>query len=135
MKAGIALWCFALLFLVIGATHSTQKPNVIMVKVPTALASVNVTQVASELLTAKSFRCWKALTKAESNFRANAKNPTSSARGIGQLLTSTYASLGMRHSADPMAQLVAQLAYVNRRYGLPNAICNALKSEQSIHSY
>jgi membrane-bound lytic murein transglycosylase MltF len=110
-------------------------PQVVILKVPSALASVTPSLIAKELLTTKSYRCWLALTKAESHFNALAKNPNSSARGIGQLLTSTYTSLGMKHSADGTAQLVAQLAYINRHYGQPNSVCNAWKSEQRINSY
>jgi SLT domain-containing protein len=47
----------------------------------------------------------------------NKKNPTSSASGVGQLLDSTYRNLGMTRSKSEVAQTVAALAYIGRKYG------------------
>ena len=74
-------------------------------------------QIARELLTKKQYRCLTKLLGKESAWRADAKNPTSSAKGIGQLLDSTYRNLGMKHSQAGVPQLVATLAYIGRKYG------------------
>ena len=55
----------------------------------------------------------------ESAWKSSAKNPTSSAKGIGQLLDVTYRNLGMKHSEASVPQLVATLAYIHRRYVTP----------------
>jgi len=84
-----------------------------------ALKQVNAKQVARELLTKKEYRCLAKLLGKESAWKASAKNPTSSAQGIGQLLDSTYRNLGMKHSEASVPQLVATLAYIHRRHQTP----------------
>lgn len=74
-------------------------------------------QIAWELLTKKSFKCFDYIVTHESNWRPVAANKQSSAKGVGQLLTSTYKNLGMKHTDDPRAQVVASLAYIGRKYG------------------
>lgn len=44
-------------------------------------------------------------------------NPSSGARGLGQLLDSTYRDLGITPSWDPCDEIVAQRAYMRGRYG------------------
>jgi hypothetical protein len=78
-----------------------------------------------ELLTSKSAQCFRQILKHESHFNPKAKSKISSAKGVGQLLESTYANLGMKHSTDGMAQTVAALAYIGRHYGGSNATCSA----------
>jgi len=78
-----------------------------------------------ELLTPKSAQCFRQIIKHESHFNPKAKNPSSSAKGVGQLLSTTYQNLGMKHSSDGMAQTVAALAYISRHYGGKNATCTA----------
>ena len=99
-----------------------------------ALKGVNAKAVAKELLTPSSYKCWLGLTMLESHMDRFAKNPTSSARGIGQLLHSTYSSLGMKFSTNEFTQLVAQLSYINRHFG-GQAICSAYRYERLHHSY
>jgi hypothetical protein len=97
-----------------------QQPEVIIVtkEVPTAMKSVKAEDMAKELLTPKSYRClMNILHKETTGINPHAKNPDSSARGIGQLLKSTYNNLGMKHSTDEKAQLIATLAYIGRKYG------------------
>jgi len=81
------------------------------------LDQVDSKEIARELLDKKSFRCLAKLLGKESAWKAGAKNPTSSAKGIGQLLDATYRNLGMKHSEASVPQLVATLAYISRRYG------------------
>lgn len=88
-----------------------------------------------ELLTPRSAKCFRAILVHESHMNAKAKNPTSSAKGIGQLLDSTYRNLGMKHSNDGMAQTVAALAYISRHYGGRDATCTAWRHWKIHKSY
>ena len=82
----------------------------------------------SELLTPKSAACLKKVLTKESHFNAFAKNPFSSASGVGQLLASTYRNLGFRKSNDAIAQSIATLAYISERYGSAGP-CGAWRHE------
>jgi SLT domain-containing protein len=73
--------------------------------------------VARELLTERHFKCFTQLMGKESAWNPKAQNPTSSAAGVGQLLSSTYRNLGMKHSTEAVPQTVAALAYIGRKYG------------------
>ena len=81
-----------------------------------ALLQVDPKEVARELLTAEQFRCFNAIMTKESHWRDH-KNPTSSAKGVGQLLDSTYRNLGMKRGKSTTSQTVAALAYIGRKYG------------------
>jgi membrane-bound lytic murein transglycosylase MltF len=83
------------------------------------LDQVDAKKVAKELLTKTQYQCLAKLLGKESAWRASAKNPTSSAKGIGQLLDATYRNLGMKHSEASVPQLVATLAYIHRRHKTP----------------
>jgi len=87
-----------------------------------------MTTFIDQLLTKESAKCFKALLMKESSMNSRAKNPTSSASGVGQLLSSTYKNIGMRHSDDAIAQTVASMAYVARRWG--GNYCKALAHQQ-----
>ena len=64
----------------------------------------------------KQWRCLESLWSDESKFDNFAKNPRSSARGIGQMLRET--------SSDPRIQVLRSLKYISGRYGDP---CRAKK--------
>lgn len=96
------------------------------------LMSVNAKEVARELLNKEQFLCLTKLVGKESGWKANAQNPNSSASGLGQLLDSTYSRLGMKQSDSGVAQLVATLSYIHRRWVTP---CNAWKNWQKHKSY
>lgn len=91
-------------------------PELVIYKDRPALMQVSAKELARELLTSKDFKCFTQLMGKESAWK-DAKNPTSSARGVGQLLESTYDNLGMKHSKSTVAQTVAALAYIGRKYG------------------
>lgn len=74
-------------------------------------------ELAFKLLDERSYRCFDYIMTKESNWRHEAKNKSSSAKGIGQLLDQTYKNLGMKHTNNPQAQVVAALAYIGRKYG------------------
>lgn len=100
----------------------------------TPLMQVNHKQLARELLTPKQFQCFDKLMTRESHWNPKAKNPHSSAVGVGQLLNQTYRNLGMKHSQAPAAQTVAALAYIGRKYG-SGGPCAAWKHWQKHYWY
>ena len=91
------------------------------------LMQVNAKAVAKELLTKEQYSCLTKLVGKESAWNPNAENPISTASGIGQMLDSTYAGLGMKKQKTGVSQLVATLAYISRRHVTP---CNAWKHFQ-----
>jgi hypothetical protein len=93
------------------------------------LESVSPKAIARELLTPKQYACFTKLMGKESAWNPKAKNPESTARGIGQLLEPTYRNLGMRHSTHGVPQVVAALAYIGRKYGSAGP-CGAWKHWQ-----
>ena len=97
-------------------------PASIIYKERPILKQVDAKQLAKKLLTKKEYSCLSKLLGKESAWRSSAKNPTSSAKGIGQLLDVTYRNLGMKHTEASVPQLVATLAYIHRRHLTP---CNA----------
>jgi len=86
-----------------------------------------------ELMTPKKAACLKWILVKESHTNPKAHNPHSTAKGVGQLLDSTYANLGLKHSADPLAQVIATIAYISRHYGSEGS-CSA-KAFWIRHSY
>ena len=106
----------------------TPQPAVPVTYTPRPpLMQVNAKEVARELLTKEQFSCLTKLIGKESGWRPEAQNPTSTASGIGQMLSSTYKGLGMKKSDAGVAQLVGTLAYISRRHIHP---CNAWKHFQ-----
>ena len=91
-------------------------PELVIYKERPILMQVDHKELARELLTKKDFKCFNLLMSKESAWK-NKKNPTSSAEGVGQLLDSTYRNLGMKRSKSEVAQTVAALAYIGRKYG------------------
>ena len=103
--------------LISGVISATQAvPELIIYKERPALMQVDHKELARELLTAKDFKCFSAIMTKESNWKDH-KNPKSSASGVGQLLNGTYRNLGMKRSKSTVAQTVAALAYIGRKYG------------------
>lgn len=97
-------------------TAAPAIPEMIVYKERPPLMQVDAKQVARELLTAKDFKCFTKLMGKESAWK-DKKNPTSSASGVGQLLDSSYKNLGLKRSDSTVAQTVAALAYIGRKYG------------------
>jgi len=88
---------------------------------------VSAKQVAQELLNKQQYKCFTKLIGKESAWNPKAENAVSTASGIGQLLDSTYSSLGMKKSNAGVSQLVATLSYISRRHSHP---CGAWKHFQ-----
>lgn len=104
----------------IGESKTVKRENSSLADIKATQASFQRNEaryLAFQLLTAKQFRCLDYVLTKESHWNPKAKNPTSSARGIGQLLDQTYTNIGMKHSTEPKAQLIATLAYISRWYG------------------
>jgi hypothetical protein len=101
--------------LVVSSIFATPAVPVIFRDRP-ALMQVNAKEVARELLTTKQFKCFNALMSKESAWQ-DKDNPTSTASGVGQLLDGTYRNLGMKRSQSTVAQTIASLAYIGRKYG------------------
>ena len=131
----------AALLLVISITNGLSNPTpsddstvkTITVQVPVVLTpQQNVQVFVNELLTKRQAHCLLWILKKESHLNPKAKNKKSSAKGIGQLLDSTYRNIGLKHSADPTAQVVAVIAYLSRHYS--GSACSA-KAFWLKHSY
>lgn len=105
-----------------GFAPEMAVPATVIYKDRPVLEQVSAKELARTLLTKKQFSCLTSLLGKESAWNPSAKNPKSSAQGIGQLLDSTYDNLGMKHTKDSVSQLVATLAYIHRRHVTP---CNA----------
>lgn len=99
-----------------GITAQPAVPELVIYKDRPHLMQVNPKEVARELLTTKQFKCFNALMSKESAWQ-DKDNPTSSASGVGQLLDGTYRNLGMKRSNSTVAQTIASLAYIGRKYG------------------
>ena len=101
----------------------------------TVTDSERINLFINELLTPKSAKCFRAILNHESHMNPLAKNPYSSASGVGQLLNSTYQNLGMRKTNDPLGQVVATLSYISRHYGGVNSTCTAWHFWQKNFNY
>ena len=99
-----------------GITAQPAIPELVIYKDRPHLMQVNPKEVARELLTTQQFKCFNALMSKESAWQ-DKDNPTSSASGVGQLLDGTYRNLGMKRSDSTVAQTIAALAYIGRKYG------------------
>jgi hypothetical protein len=97
-------------------TNEMAVPVSIVYKDAPALKAVDPQQLAKELLNEKNYKCFNNLIKKESMWN-DSKNKTSSAKGVGQLLDSSYKNLGMRYPESKVSQTVASLAYIGRKYG------------------
>jgi hypothetical protein len=111
----------------------SATPALVIYKDRPHLMQVNPKEVARELLTTKQFKCFNALMSKESAWQ-DKDNPTSSASGVGQLLDGTYRNLGMKRSDSTVAQTIAALAYIGRRYG-SGGPCAAWKHFQRKNYY
>jgi len=109
------------------------NPALVIYKDRPHLMQVNPKEVARELLTTQQFKCFNALMSKESAWQ-DKDNPTSSASGVGQLLDGTYRNLGMKRSNSTVAQTIAALAYIGRRYG-SGGPCAAWKHFQRKNYY
>lgn len=130
MRSKIATFMtYALCSVVLAFAMSPRQAVPVTIEKRPPLEQVAPKRIAKELLTPKQFKCFTKLMGKESAWRPSAKNPSSTARGIGQLLDGTYRNLGMRHSEHGVPQVVAALAYIGRKYGSAGP-CGAWKHWQ-----
>ena len=94
----------------------TAVPQLVIYKDRPHLMQVNPKEVARELLEHKQFKCFSFIMGKESAWQ-DKDNSTSTASGVGQLLDGTYRNLGMKRSESTVAQTIAALAYIGRKYG------------------
>ena len=139
-EVSLSLIGVALLALIFSITNGLSpegvKPATKVVYLQSQPASTDkqkVTAFVNELMTKRQADCLLWIFNKESHINSKAKNPTSTARGVGQLLESTYKNIGLKHSADPIAQVVASIAYISRHYGSDGAC--AAKAFWQQHSY
>ena len=70
---------------------------------------------------ATQFSCLDSLWTRESHWQPSAKNPNSTAYGIPQLLTATWAATGITRTSNGYRQVDAGLIYIKAAYGTPCA--------------
>ena len=103
----IAIVMVLLLTLITKAVvNQTNAPQVRVLDIQTAITLSEKDRIGlfiDELLTKRQGTCLKSILMKESNMRSKAQSKSSSAKGVGQLLDSTYKNLGLKHSADPLA--------------------------------
>lgn len=63
------------------------------------------------------YQCYDKLIFKESSWNPNAKNPKSTAYGLGQFLDSTWNLVPQSKTSNPYEQLDAMFHYVENRYG------------------
>ena len=117
-----------------GLVYRNQPARVI--RVQDAIVLDDQTKVGlfvNELMTQRQASCLLWIFNKESHINSKAKNPSSTAKGVGQLLETTYRNIGLKHSADPLAQVVASIAYISRHYGSDGAC--AAKAFWQKHNY
>ena len=90
---------------------------------------VSAKEVAKDLLDKRQYICLTRLIGKESAWNPKAQNPVSTASGIGQMLDSTYSSLGMKKSKSEITQLTATLSYISRRHAHPCGAWNHFKKK------
>jgi len=107
-------------------TQETEQPKdwgiVRVARNPKAQAKLPPRAYARRLLSEEEWACLDRLVFAESGWKPDAQNPTSSAYGLFQFLDSTWRAVGAKKTADPHGQIDAGLRYIRSRYG---SVCAA----------
>ena len=79
-------------------------------------------QIAQQIVPASQFAAFSWIITRESGWDVTATNPSSGAYGLGQALpASKMAGYGSDYLTNPATQIKWALAYMNGRYGSPNA--------------
>jgi hypothetical protein len=139
-EVSLSLIGVALLALIVSITNGfspkVEKPAIrveIVKSQPVLSDKQKVTKFVNELMIKRQANCLLWVFEKESHINPKSTNSSSSAKGVGQLLESTYRNIGLKHSADPLAQVVASIAYISRHYGSDGAC--AAKAFWQKHSY
>ena len=125
----------ATFFLIFSSPRVESQTTIVEKQYITVTDQERIDLFINELLTLKSASCFRAILNHESHMNPLAKNPYSSASGVGQLLNSTYKNLGLRKTNDALAQVVATLSYISRHYGGVNSTCSAWRYWQHHNNY
>ncbi len=78
------------------------------------------------------WKCLRNVWNKESRFNPKAQNKNSTAYGIPQFLDSTWEAYGFKKTSDAKEQIIAGLAYIDKRYG---SACNAWSHWERKHWY
>lgn len=98
-----------------------SKPAPLSV-VPSKLSSnvaIGKRLAAAHGWTGGQWTCLYTLWKHESQWDANAKNPTSTAYGVAQFLNGTWSAVGGKKTSNPTTQIGLGIRYIGQRYGTP----------------
>jgi hypothetical protein len=82
-------------------------------------------QVLTERNQLEQYPCLYELWMEESNWRPEALNKNGGAMGIAQLMPQTWVNIKVKPTKDGFKQVIAGLAYIERKYGKTGAICRA----------
>jgi hypothetical protein len=89
---------------------------------PDPYAGESAYKVAEAMVPASQFAAFAWIIEHESGWNVEAQNPSSGAYGLGQALpASKMAPYGPDYLTDPATQIKWALAYMDGRYGSPNA--------------
>jgi Transglycosylase SLT domain len=85
-------------------------------------AGLSAYQIAERIVPSGEFAAFAWIVTHESGWDVHATNPSSGAYGLGQALPATkMAPYGSDYLNNPVTQIKWALAYMNERYGSPNA--------------
>jgi hypothetical protein len=103
----------------------------------TKQVSRSVRDYARSKVNGNEFHYLDQLVYLESKWDPNAKNPYSTAYGIGQFLDQTWSTVGYEKTDDPYTQVDAMIDYVYNRYGSFEAALAAWyeRSERTGHGW
>ena len=122
MRKNLLIGTLAAFLLIGGTIYATTTPTQIIVQ-PVKKTMTEMEKKRENRQIAKTFasvgfdwrgkewRCLESLWTRESRFDSEARNPNSSARGIGQMLR--------EQSSDPRIQVLRSLKYISVRYKNP----------------
>lgn len=96
------------------------------IKVKVVVHEMNAKDFAKKLVSPKDFKCLDYIWTKESHWNPNAKESSTHALGIPQLLPSTWRLLNYNPTTNPDAQVLAGLVYIYEHYG-SSGICVAAK--------
>ena len=96
-------------------TYSYQKPP----EAPLPTVKEYAEQMVLKTFGEGHWASFDAIVMKESRWNHLAKNPRSSAFGIGQMLTSTWGSVGCVKTSDPYVQVDCMGKYIKARYKTP----------------
>ena len=122
--------------LVIGGITGNTVGKEIITKVQKIKVTLGAKDFAKNLLTPIQYWCLDTILMRESHWNAYAKESTTKAFGIGQLLPITWLNLGYKETSNSNAQVLATLVYIARHYSdSSNGVCVAAQHSQKYGWY